>query len=345
MKKRRRFTWILLAQNATPTLFNEHALVLDMTNAGARDVILSSGSVEVLQAAVEAVTGLKSEILFAVQGEPASDLAPNSSTASTLAIELAGPSAQPSASPAMERILAQTAFLMHEQGKSQAAALLLDVEAVELVPGNSFGDYEEAQLVVPSFLVPRFTEAMLKEIAPIFEQVAHRNGLEDVHGISAIPALPSVGPDWRQELQRQLSDENSSNQAIRSRTRSVRPVIMRDGCVFDSREEVRVYEALKRAQAALPSDATISIFPLPAGRVGVGNVWTPDFLVVRGGRVGIIEVDGPQHSGRRAADSTRDRHWRNSGFVHIERILVEETSDDAELDKLVQVFLKRIREH
>ena len=105
-----------------------------------------------------------------------------------------------------------------------------------------------------------------------------------------------------------------------------------------------VYEALKRAQAKLPKDSTIAIFPLPMGRVGVGNAWTPDFLVAVAGRVGIIEVDGPHHQKRFAADTTRDRHWRNSGIVHIERILVEETSGDADLDVLVKQFLTRLRE-
>jgi hypothetical protein len=68
-------------------------------------------------------------------------------------------------------------------------------------------------------------------------------------------------------------------------------------------------------------------------------------VVVREGRAGLIEVDGPHHRGRLAADGTRDRHWRNSGFVHIERILVEETAKDSELDALVRTFLKRLRTH
>ncbi|MFD0272363.1 hypothetical protein ACFVHB_00445 [Kitasatospora sp. NPDC127111] len=346
VKERRRFTWILLAQNATPTSFDESKLILQIASDSARDSFLNSGGIEILQQSVQAVTGYLPEVLLATHGSPVAE-SPSEATVES-AMEAGEAVQQPVGSPLspqMEKILAQTAFLMHEQGKSQAAALLLDVEGVELAPGNSFGDYEEAHLVVPPFLVPRFTDAMLESIAPVFERVAYRNGLEDVHGISVIPALPSIGSDWRQELQRRLAGGAVSNQAIRSRSRAVKPAIMRDGCVFDSLEEVRVYEALKRAQAVLPPDATISIFPLPAGRVGAGNTWTPDFLVARGGRVGIIEVDGPQHSGRRAADSTRDRHWRNSGIVHIERILVEETSDDAELDKLVQVFLKRLREH
>jgi very-short-patch-repair endonuclease len=58
--------------------------------------------------------------------------------------------------------------------------------------------------------------------------------------------------------------------------------------------------------------------------------------------VGLIEVDGPHHKGRAGADTTRDRHWKNSGVVHIERILVEETAQDRDLDQVVRAFLKRM---
>ncbi|MGW1163786.1 hypothetical protein ACWD5Q_30435 [Streptomyces sp. NPDC002513] len=60
--------------------------------------------------------------------------------------------------------------------------------------------------------------------------------------------------------------------------------------------------------------------------------------------MGLIEVGGPHHRGRFAADTTRDWHWRNSGIVHIERILVEEASTDSDLDALVRPFLTRPRE-
>ncbi|GGZ92440.1 hypothetical protein GCM10010389_33870 [Streptomyces echinoruber] len=246
--------------------------------------------------------------------------------------------------PTLHLVLAQTAFFMHEQGHNQAAALLADVEDVELVPGNRFGDWQDAVLIVPPYLVPRFTEDVTAAIQPVFEHVAGRHGLE-IGGVTAAPALPDIGDDWRQILQEKLAKGAASNQASRSRAKGVTPGLSREGFVFDSREEVLVYEALKRAQAALPEDSTISIFPLPMGRVGVGNAWTPDFLVTVAGRVGIIEVDGPHHQKRFGVDATRDRHWRNSGIVHIERILVEETSADTDLDALVRQFLTRLREY
>jgi hypothetical protein len=189
----------------------------------------------------------------------------------------------------------------------------------------------------------RFNEGnVLERIGSVLLPVAQRNGV-DAQSVHIGAALPEVGPDWKSTLQGRLASGTATNHA--ARVTDPRPELRRDGCVFESREELRVFEALVRAQGELPTDATISIFPLPLGRVGVGNTWTPDFVVVREGRAGLIEVDGPHHGGRRAADATRDRHWRNSGFVHIERILVEETVKDSELDALVRTFLKRLRTH
>ncbi|GAT84552.1 DNA polymerase III subunit gamma/tau [Streptomyces sp. F-3] len=52
MKHRRRFTWILLSQNAQVTGFDGTTLQLGFVNAGARDNFLSSGSEDVLRQAL-----------------------------------------------------------------------------------------------------------------------------------------------------------------------------------------------------------------------------------------------------------------------------------------------------
>ena len=57
VKNRRRFTWILLSQNAQVTGFDGTTLQLGFPNAGARDNFASSGSEDVLKA----VQGLKQE--------------------------------------------------------------------------------------------------------------------------------------------------------------------------------------------------------------------------------------------------------------------------------------------
>jgi hypothetical protein len=351
IKCRRRFPWILLSQNASVLSYDGATLKLALASQSACDSLVDSGSGALLEEVLAEVLSARPAVVLAVEGrEPLvlTGSAPSSpvaavrvSVAVTTSDASSGPSESPA--PALQLVLAQTAFLMHEQGNSQAAALLADVEDVELVPGNRFGDWQEAILIVPAYLVARFTENVIAAIQPVFGHVAGRHGLE-IGAVTAAPVLPDVGDDWRRTLQERLA-KGASNQASRTRVKGAAPGLIREGFVFDSREEVLVYEALKRAQAALPEDSTISIFPLPMGRVGVGNAWTPDFLVTLSGKVGIIEVDGPHHHKRFAADATRDRHWRNSGIVNIERILVEETSIDGDLDALVRQFLTRLREY
>jgi DNA polymerase-3 subunit gamma/tau len=52
VKNRRRFTWILLSQNAQVTGFDGTTLQLGFVNAGARDNFVSSGSEDVLRQAL-----------------------------------------------------------------------------------------------------------------------------------------------------------------------------------------------------------------------------------------------------------------------------------------------------
>ncbi len=352
VKNRRRFTWILLSQNTDVLHYNGATLTLGATNQAVCGNLIESGSAAVLDEALAEVLGTRPAVELVVEGQ--APVALPSATPASMATEVrASDAVTTSEAPAesaegststLHLVLAQTAFLMHEQGNNQAAALLADVEDIELVPGNRFGDWQDAVLIVPPYLVPRFTQDVTAAIQPVFEHVAGRHGLE-IDGVTAAPALPDIGDNWRQILQERLAKGAASNQASRTRAKGVAPGLSREGFVFDSREEVLVYEALKRAQAALPQDSTLSIFPLPMGRVGVGNAWTPDFLITAAGRVGIIEVDGPHHRKRFGADTTRDRHWRNSGILHIERILVEETSADSDLDVLVRQFLTRLREY
>jgi hypothetical protein len=352
IKNRRRFTWILLEQNTDVLFYDGTTLMLSATSQGVCDNIVASGSSALLDEALAEVLNTQPTVELHVEGQAPFALhrsAPNRpATEVRVSVAVTTPQAPSetadASTPTLHLVLAQTAFLMHEQGNSQAAALLTDVEDVELVPGNRFEDWQDAVLIVPPYLVPRFTENVTAAIQPVFEHVAGRHGLE-IGGVTAAPALPDIGDDWRQILQERLAKGAASNQASRTRARGVAPGLSKDGFVFDSREEVLVYEALKRAQAAMSQDSTIAVFPLPMGRVGTGNAWTPDFLVAASGRVGIIEVDGPHHQKRFGADATRDRHWRNSGIVHIERILVEETSADADLDALVRQFLTRLREY
>ncbi|GII94932.1 hypothetical protein [Sinosporangium siamense] len=245
--------------------------------------------------------------------------------------------------PTTELILAQTAFYLDEQGDVEAAAVLIDAEGIDLLfSEENFGrTYHRAVLNVPGWVVSRLTDDLIERIQAVVELIAARQNIY-LHDLKIGAAIPSVGQGWRQSLYSRLSGERVTNHAVRT---DPDPRLRRDQFNFESLEEIRVYDSLKRAQVELSKRDqanTISIFPLPLGRVGTGSAWTPDFLIVREGRVGLIEVDGPYHRGRAGADATRDRHWKNSGIVHIERILVEETVQNGDLDQVVRAFLKRM---
>ena len=110
---------------------------------------------------------------------------------------------------------------------------------------------------------------------------------------------------------------------------------------FGSDEEVAFYCALLRKQTALPAESTIGILPGPGVRVSGRNFW-PDFVVTYRGRVGLIEVDGPHHTARAAADHSRDSLLSDAGIVHVERIMVEDTTNDREMDGFIERFLHRL---
>lgn len=59
VKNRRRFTWILLSQNATVTGFDGTTLQLGFSNAGARDSFVSGGSEDVLRQALSDAIGVQ----------------------------------------------------------------------------------------------------------------------------------------------------------------------------------------------------------------------------------------------------------------------------------------------
>lgn len=62
----------------------------------------------------------------------------------------------------------------------------------------------------------------------------------------------------------------------------------------------------------------------------------------RGSPVGVIEVDGPHHHGRRGADANRERLLLNAGVRHVGRIVVEDLAEKADVEKWVRDFLVRL---
>ncbi|WP_405424277.1 DNA polymerase III subunit gamma and tau [Streptomyces erythrochromogenes] len=79
VKNRRRFTWILLSQNAQVTGFDGTTLQLGFPNAGARDNFASSGSEDVLKAVLAEQFQVSWRIEAVVGGAPAPAAAPGQS--------------------------------------------------------------------------------------------------------------------------------------------------------------------------------------------------------------------------------------------------------------------------
>jgi hypothetical protein len=116
------------------------------------------------------------------------------------------------------------------------------------------------------------------------------------------------------------------------------------GLRFRSAEELRVFEAFEEKQKGLPPELTISIGPNAVILVA-GKPMEVDLLITHRGRAGIVEVDGPHHTKRYAADASRDALLRDAGVSLIERIVVEDTTDPKELRTFVERFLQRLITH
>ncbi|MCC9711638.1 hypothetical protein E4N62_44395 [Streptomyces sp. MNU76] len=239
-KKRRRFTWILLSQNVRVLSYDGATLILAWVNQGALDNFSSSSSRPVLEEAIEEVHNHQVTIESVVQSTPPTLVHPAPESSATqlhvsVAVTAPDPALQPGepATSTLHRVLGQTAFLMHEQGNNQAAALLADVGNVELGgPGHRSGHSVDAVLIVPAYLVPRFTEDVIAAIQPVFEHVAGRHGLR-INGVTAAPALPQIGDDWRQVLQTRLATEASPDQPAQTRAEEATLTLSREGSSAD----------------------------------------------------------------------------------------------------------------
>lgn len=146
--------------------------------------------------------------------------------------------------------------------------------------------------------------------------------------------------DWRETLEDAIEDR--AHPGLLGIRRAVHKTV--DGMPFYSDAEVRVYQVLV---AAIARGWALGIVPnSPVALLADGTMKTlyPDFQVVLGKKAGVIHVDGPHHRGRAAADHSQDRLLRRAGFAHIERIVVEDTSEEADLIRLVEEFLQFLRD-
>jgi hypothetical protein len=257
----------------------------------------------------------------------------------------------------LEYVLGATAHLLAQMGDAQASLLLEDVQGIDIesedrgeVQEDGFGPVGSVwprnsnvyYLDVEPYLRPRFTPEVLDRILPVMRSLAQRTHLPNLEFLDTRLALPNIDTNnWRDALRQQYASKDVTNSARKERLAPESPVA--DGLTLTNDEELAVYKALVRLQAATTEDRTFAILPLPGTRIRAGNVWVPDFILVGNGRAMLIEVDGPQHAKehRRADDDMRDTQWRRCG-VQVRRVPVEYTRSEriSELDAWIKVEVR-----
>jgi hypothetical protein len=188
------------------------------------------------------------------------------------------------------------------------------------------------QIVKVSLMVDPLLLTTVQESGVADQLLGTLNQLHDGgdFAIYSVAIQPKRVPSsWRQgRIEARLSDVGPNNQASYRTLPENHP--RKDQLNFHTDGELRMYEALLRAQQKRPPEATIGILPGAGFRAAERTFW-PDFVVTHRGRVGIIEVDGPKHRNRAAADQSRDRQLQDAGVVLTDRIMVEDTDAPTEL--------------
>lgn len=265
-----------------------------------------------------------------------------------------------------EILLAGTTALFDRRGDQDAVGLLIDARSMaiactdEEIPAyvddtNWHHDAEPVRILlleVDADQFPRYQGSVMSRIETTMLDVFRRRlpDLPDrdldrtgytVKYVAAREQLPAVDPGWRETLAAALASDETTNQARRDRMAPHRPA--QDGLIFASEAEMTVYRMLTMLQAASREDRTFAVLPLPGARLRANHTWTPDFVVLGGGRAVIFEIDGPHHraSRRVADDHNRDLQWRRCG-VPVVRLPVEDVADPALLEKRLMEELRRV---
>ncbi|MEU5121195.1 hypothetical protein [Streptomyces asoensis] len=245
-----------------------------------------------------------------------------------------------------DEVIGAASVLLVQRGYREAAALMLDVTNVWIErhtvheDSMSFSYERDCQEVIME-LEPRLlpnSGYLLNHIRSAFEAVGAGSG-RSIEEVSVREVIPRVGPNWREQLARELNGGRRTNQARKVRFEPQHPT--EDGLHFTNEWEHRVYQVLKERQAVMPDNDTIGVMPLGALRVP-GHTFEPDFLITYRGRVGVIEIDGPHHKARASADRSRDRLFKHAGVRDVDRLCVEDSTTKDEVDKFVTDFLKHL---
>jgi hypothetical protein len=199
-----------------------------------------------------------------------------------------------------------------------ASVTALAVSVPRLVITNQFMHLLCFYLEVPARVFGqlfRLREEIQKNIFDMLQPIIGSYIPYQLEAVSIVPSEEAPS-NWREQAVAWLRGEGVTNQGrVRSDNIAARQY---DGLLFRSDEEINLYRAFK--------SAGVSFAPLPVFVRG-GNSYRriePDFIVVKGGMVAVIEVDGNHQ------ESPVEAHDRTTMLVHegahVERVRASDCS-------------------
>ena len=242
---------------------------------------------------------------------------------------------------ALEPTLGTLARLFASEGAAQEVAVLTystpEITESHYDSWNGGTTCYTLILHVPLNLYPQIEQHKDKLEAAIlkkFEVIANRSTNDLLTSVAISPAIVE-DPQWREKAATWLSGSKISNQG-RVRSDNVAPLSV-DGLIFRSQPEIHLYRAFK--------SLGVSFAPLPVFIRG-GEEYRriePDFVIVFGGLLMVVEVDGDTvHQETPAEAHARTTMLLHEG-VHFERISATECSSSEKAKLSAERVLKIIK--
>jgi hypothetical protein len=239
-------------------------------------------------------------------------------------------------------MLGQIVVSFAQDDDTQAWALCMDIHSLDLLASADsdpwFTEWTVSLNVQPHAL-SRFTGEVEERIKQRATEIVTSNG-HTVNDVVIKRLWPKQDSQWR-EAQRERESRMALSVTNQARRPAASDLPHEDGFVFRSTAELAVYRVLKKLQN---DGMGFAILALPLARLSSGNVVEPDFVIAVNKRIGVIEVDGYHHNGRRAADASRERLFRPSGIWMFERLLAEDTRDENALSELLVKWIREVGE-
>lgn len=243
--------------------------------------------------------------------------------------------------PSPDELIASAAKFLIEGGDDEAASVLLacNTEVIRVTWTDHFdGRFTYGTEV--DLRGPRVAYDILSnQQGSIYEQVKSALGaiLEHNGSLDSVKIRAermAIAPEWRAELVEMARGNLVHNQAA-----TAEKFRLWQNLRFRSQSEIRIAQALDKTG--------VIFFPLCMARVTSKNQrinLEPDFLICRGGKWGILEVDGePFHPPERTAqEHERDRLFRGQRVL-VERFNATRCYNDS--DRVVADFLRILGQH